>query len=181
MGWSNVGSWLKQNGKGLTGLVGSMLTGNVAGAVASGVSLIAGATGTDDPLKALNRLQSDPQTLIKLEELANQEQASIREHIQEIERIKLQGFLSGQETIRTGDTAQDQYVRMTRPRMARQSWFATIAYCLGSAVALYNQVDLFQFEIALILSTPAWAYLGLRTIDKFGVELNTPTLFKKKP
>ena len=39
MNWSDVGSWLKDNAGTGAALVGSLLTGNVPGAVAAGVAL----------------------------------------------------------------------------------------------------------------------------------------------
>lgn len=73
-----------------------------------------------------------------------------------------------QTTIRAGDGATDTYVRNTRPLMARQSWYVTALYVLafeGLAVAGYGSgADL---GMVAMLSTPAWAYLGLRTLDGF--------------
>lgn len=178
MNWSDVGAWLKDNAGTGAALVGSMLTGNVPGAVAAGVSLISSATGTDDPQAALESMQRDPQTLVRLRELANQEQDSIRKHI---ESIKLAELLDKQSehretqgTIRGGDVATDEYVRRTRPKMARESWNATVAYCLGCLLfAAFDGGDLFNIYIAGILSAPAWAYLGLRTTDKFASALGS--------
>ena len=53
MNWSDVGSWLKTNAGTGTALIGSLLTGNVHGAIAAGVSLVSSATGQSDPQKAL--------------------------------------------------------------------------------------------------------------------------------
>lgn len=72
-----------------------------------------------------------------------------------------------QETIRNGDNSADQVVRHTRPTMAKQSWTATILYCMGCfGVHAIADRNLFDIYIAGILSAPAWAYLGLRTTDK---------------
>ncbi|MGY4028254.1 hypothetical protein ACW5WQ_20270 [Aeromonas rivuli] len=73
-----------------------------------------------------------------------------------------------QETVREGDNATDTYVRNTRPLLARQSWYATALYVLafeGLKVAGYG--DGADWSMAAMLSTPAWAYLGLRTLDGF--------------
>ncbi|MNR41791.1 hypothetical protein D3C85_1602280 [compost metagenome] len=52
--------------------------------------------------------------------------------------------------------------------MARQSWYVTALYVLafeGLAVAGFGGgADL---SMVAMLSTPAWAYLGLRTLDGF--------------
>lgn len=73
-----------------------------------------------------------------------------------------------QETIRSGDNAADEYVRQTRPLMARQSWYGGLAYILGFEVAkLFNYGTGATFEIAMTILTPALAYMGFRSVDKF--------------
>lgn len=89
MNWTDVGSWIKDNAAPGAALVGSLLTGNVPGAVAAGVALVSGATGTADPAAALQALQGDPSTMVRLRELANEEAASIRQHMQEMTRMQL--------------------------------------------------------------------------------------------
>ena len=184
MKWNDVGKWLKGNaGKGAA-LVGSLLTGNIPGAVAAGVSLVSSATGTNDPADALQALQTNPASIIRLRELAVENEKSIRDHIEQMERLKLEDeqaeHQTTQETIRTGDMATDDYVRRTRPRIARQSWFATVAYCLGSWVFFaFMGKDIFNIYLATFLSTPVWAYLGLRTGDKFASAIETWKMGKK--
>lgn len=173
MNWSDVGSWLKDNAGTGAALVGSLLTGNVPGAVAAGVALVGSATGTNDPAKALAALQGDPATVLKLRELAVQEEASIREHIRTMEEMRLKDEQAAHEqqqlTIRGGDTAEDEYVRHTRPMMARQSWYATMAYVL--VFEGLNSAKVFaggaNWDLAMILLAPAAAYLGFRSLDKF--------------
>ncbi|MCJ0803020.1 hypothetical protein [Vibrio vulnificus] len=73
-----------------------------------------------------------------------------------------------QETIRAGDKAADEYVRQTRPKMARQSFLYMVLYVflfeglrvngLGAGADIY---------IALTIGSIAFAYHGLRTIDGF--------------
>lgn len=73
-----------------------------------------------------------------------------------------------QQTIREGDVATDTYVRNTRPLMARQSWYATALYVLAfeglSVAGLGGGADV---SVIAMLSSPAWAYMGLRTLDGF--------------
>lgn len=172
MKWSDVGNWLKKNaGKGAQ-LVGSLVTGNVPGAIAAGVSLINGATGTDDPAEALATLQTDPQSMIKLRELYYANEQSVRAHLETMRRLELENeqaeHSETQQTIRAGDAALDERIRWVRPQMAKQSWVATIGYCLGCfGVQAIAGENLFDWMIATFLSSPAWAYLGLRTGDKF--------------
>ena len=174
MSWKKVGSWIKENAGTGAALVGSLLTGNVPGAVAAGVSLVSGATGTNDPSEALATLQTDPASLVRLKELAYENEADIRRHIESMERLKLEEHHEVQTTIREGDKADDEYVRRTRPRMARNSWNATVAYCLGSWVFMaFTGENLFDVYLAGFLSAPAWGYIGFRTGDKFAQALGT--------
>jgi len=174
MNWSGVGSWLKENAGAGASLVGSLLTGNVHGAVAAGVALVSSATGTNDPEQALKSLQTDPATLLRLRELALQEDQQIRQHIQAMEELRVKdeqaAHTEQQQTIRQGDRAEDEYVRHTRPLMARQSWYATMAY-----IIVFEALQAFDvtsgggatWDLAMILISPAAAYLGFRSLDKF--------------
>lgn len=170
--WSQVGDWLRDNAGTGAALVGSLLTGNVPAAVAAGVALVSSATGQADPGKALEALQTDPATLLRLRELAYQDEASIREHIRAMAEIEAKAAQAAHEqqqvTIRTGDTADDEYVRHTRPRMARQSWYVTAAYVVGFEGL--RMAGVFaggaSLELAALLGAPAAAYLGFRSLDK---------------
>lgn len=171
--WSDVGSWLKSNaGTGAT-LVGSLLTGNVPGAVAAGIALVGSATGSNDPAQALASLQNDPTTMLKLRELAIQDEANIREHVRAMEELRLNDEQANQAeqqaTIRSGDNAKDEYVRNTRPLMARQSWYATMSYII--VFEAFEALGYFSFgssvDLSAVLIAPAAAYMGFRTLDKF--------------
>jgi TolA-binding protein len=172
MQWSDIGLWLSKNSTGLLGLAGAAATGNVPAAVASLASMVGEATGKTDPLEAMAKMQQSPEVMLKLEELARNNEADIRAHHREMMRIQLEDAQKEQEeqqkTIRTGDTADDEYVRHTRPLMARQSWYATMAYALLCGVSkVVGGPDLWQIEVAMLLVSPAAAYMGFRTIDKF--------------
>lgn len=162
MDWKDVGAWLKDNAGAGAALVGSLLTGNIPGAVAAGVSMVSGATGEANPDKALAAMQSDPGTLLKLRELSVQNEASIREHIRAMEELRLKGLQAEhhetQETIRAGDKAEDRLVRWTRPLQSWASLLAAIGYGLW---AKNPSLEL----LALLLALP-WAYAGLRQIGK---------------
>lgn len=73
-----------------------------------------------------------------------------------------------QATIRAGDGATDEYVRRTRPLMARQSFYAGTAYVLLMAMLeAFGKGSGPDWYIAMTVYTPALGYLGLRTIDGF--------------
>jgi hypothetical protein len=160
--WGKVGSWIKDNAGTGAALVGSLLTGNVPGAIAAGVSLVSGATGTDDPDIALQQLQGNPDAIIRLKELAAQEEQSIRRHIEEMHRLNLEdkqkSHSTAQATIQAGDRADDRFVRWTRPG---QSWV-----CLAAAIAYVFYDDSPDLMILGALLTLPWAYAGLRQVGK---------------
>lgn len=87
----------------------------------------------------------------------------------ELETADLQAEqASTQQTIREGDSATDEYVRNTRPLMARQSWQAGALYIvLFTVLRAFGYGDGPDFEMAMLMLTPAWAYMGLRTLDGF--------------
>jgi len=178
--WDQIGSFLKDYGGSSAALVGSLLTGNVPAAFAAGQALVATATGTTDPEKALQSLQSSPETVLRLQELANANEADIRRHLEAMTLAELESKKADlndaqashsqtQETIRNGDNSEDKDIRMVRPTMAKQSWYATLAYAFIVVGSTFTKTVLpFSLELAMILSAPAWAYLGLRSWDKWG-------------
>lgn len=176
MDWKSVGEWLKGNAAGGAALIGNLLVGNVPGAVAAGIGLVSSATGTTDPTKALQVLQQDPATMLRLQELANASEADIRRHIERVEELRLQDVMSEhkeqQETIRTGDTSSDPYVRETRPKIARQSWYGGIAYVfVMELLKAFGHGSGADEWILLAIMSPCLAYLGFRTGDKFATAL----------
>lgn len=171
MNWSKVGNWIKNNAGTGTALVGSLLVGNVPGAIAAGISLVSSATGTDDPAKALQILQKSPQTMLKLKEMYYANENSVRGHLEGMKRLELEdaqkAHTEQQTTIREGDKALDEYVRRTRPRMARQSWYGTLFYVIATElVGLWDIGSGASMELAMVLIAPASAYIGFRTYDK---------------
>lgn len=173
MEWKDLGAWLKANGGNLLGLAGAVATGNIPAGVAAVASMISEATGETNPAAALAKLQADPATLSKLEEIAKKNEADIRLHHRELFRLELEDRQKEHEqtqtTIRAGDATEDEYVRHTRPLMARQSWYATMGYVIG--FELLKATELVKtgatVELAMLLVAPAGAYIGFRTWDKF--------------
>ena len=163
MSWSDVGSWLKDNAGSGVALVGSLLTGNVPGAVAAGVALVSSATGTTDPSAALQALQSDPATRVRLAELQQREQDAIRAHLRDMYALEVQDAAAEhhetQGTIRSGDVAEDRLVRWTRPLQSWASLFAALTYA-------FTSVDPNEIVLGSLLALP-FAYAGLRGFDKW--------------
>lgn len=164
--WKDVGEWLKGNAGTGAALVGSLLTGNVPGAVAAGVAMVSSATGSTTPDVALQQLQNDPATVVRLRELALQDEASIREHIRAMTELELRDAQAEheqtQQTIRHGDDAEDAIVRRTRPL---QSWLSLVGALAYVAWCVVNTKDVSETVLTLLLTLP-WAYAGLRQISK---------------
>jgi hypothetical protein len=160
MEWKDVGNWLYRNGSSLLGLAGAVATGNIPGGVAAVASMITEATGETDPTQALYKLQTDPATMLKLEEIAKANEANIRLHHREMVRLELEdgqkAHSEQQATIRSGDNAEDPYVRHTRPLMEL-------------AKAVWGKGEGASVELALVIGAPALAYIGFRSLfDKGG-------------
>ena len=176
MNWSDVGSWIKDNAGTGAALVGSLLTGNIPGAVAAGVSMVGSATGTDDPVKAMEELKGNPEAVLKLKELYYKNEDSIREHIRAIKELELKDqqheHQTTQETIRNGDNSQDTFVRRTRPGQSWVSLLAALAY-----VFVNDNPD--EYIVILLLTLP-WAYAGLRKVSK-GVDSIAGVMAKRGP
>jgi hypothetical protein len=163
MNWNDVGSWIKDNAGTGAALVGSLLTGNAPGAIAAGVALVSGATGTDDPALALSALQQDPATMIRLKELAVENDKDIRHHIETMTRLDLEDQQKShhetQETIRGGDKSEKFIVWFTRPG---QSW------CSLVSGLFYSFSDNPDIMILGALFTLPFTYAGLRQTSKIG-------------
>ncbi len=162
MNWKDVGNWVVANAGTGAALVGSLLTGNIPGAVAAGVAMVSSATGTNNPSDALLQLQTDPATLVRLKELAFENEKSIRSHLEAMTALELADkqaeHSETQNTIRAGDKAEDRFVRWTRPGQSWLSLAAALVYGLNSTTP--------SPEILLILLALPLAYAGLRQVGK---------------
>lgn len=82
-------------------------------------------------------------------------------------------FEAQQKTIQAELHQNDLYTKRTRPKIARQSWYVTAAYALMSTFlpmlpkAWGLQTPVFQWEIFLVLASPALTYMGVRGFEKF--------------
>lgn len=170
MNWNDVGSWLKENAGTGTALIGSLLTGNVTGALAAGVSLVKSATGTDSPELALAELQGNPDAMIRLKELYFKEQDSIRKHIESMERIALESHKTTQQTIQNGDS-QESKIRWVRPMQATASLIAGITY-------IFVADNPSEFAVGTLFALP-FTYFGLREVGKGITAIKTKD--NKKP
>jgi hypothetical protein len=165
--WDKVKDFIGGNAP----VIGSLLGGPAGGAAGA---LVASWLGVEnDPNKILEKLQTDPNAMIAIKQMESDERKQLRELQFQAEMAKLKDqqhqHEQQQETIRTGDTAEDEYVRRTRPKIARRSFYFGAIY-IGVMEAL-NAFDVgtgASWEMAGIILSPVWAYMGFRTIDGFG-------------
>lgn len=84
-------------------------------------------------------------------------------------------FEAQQETIQAELHQTDLYTKRTRPKIARRSFNMGIAYVLLTAIP-ENGINLhwiildpwtFQWEVLLILYSPALTYMGVRGFEKW--------------
>ncbi|MEY7696521.1 hypothetical protein [Klebsiella quasipneumoniae] len=182
---STVASVLLKAGPSLVRTVGGWFGGDSATAkaadsVASIVETVNGAINPADQQRVLEQklAQLPPEQLVQLETLKVQLQQF------QLERDKAQmadqeaAHHEQQETIRNGDNATDEYVRQTRPLMARLSLYSSIAYVMimslgqqaGAVAGAFGHTFSMpapDWDISLMLATPALGYLGFRTLDGF--------------
>ena len=162
MNWSDVGSWIVDNASTGGALVGSLMIGNVPGAIAAGASLVQSATGESQPDRALSVLQNNPDAMVKLRELEVQDDENIRSHLRLMTEMQLKDqqaeHSTTQETIRNGDNSSRWWVSAVRPAHATASLMAAIAY-----VFVADELDFMILGVLMSLPT---AYAGLRQVDK---------------
>ena len=140
-------------------------SGKSADAAEAVVNIAKRVAGTEDPEEAVNKIIADPALQLQYQQMLSSERLQFRK--MELEDQQ-HAHEQQQMTIRTGDTSEDEYVRRTRPKIARQSWAITALYIvLFEAAKAANYGSGASFELAMVLLAPAAAYFGFRTGDKF--------------
>lgn len=151
-----------------------------ADSVAEIVETVNSAVSPQDQQRVLEQklAQLPPEQLVKLEGLKVQ----LEQFQLERDKARLADQQAAhheqQETIRNGDDSVDEYVRRTRPLMARLSLYSSVIYVLLMAIgqqaaaiatAMGHAMTMPEpdWDIALMLATPALGYLGFRTLDGF--------------
>lgn len=155
--------------RGVSNLFGGSDTANEVADAVESLGPITSANKNEKELQMAATLGSmPPEKLVELERLKVELQKETTRRQQLTYEDEQQSHLQTQSTIREGDNAADEYVRHTRPKMARQSWMVTALYVLVfSLMEALGKGTGPSLDIALMLLSPAWAYLGLRTLDGF--------------
>ena len=124
--------------------------------------MVQSATGENSPVDALMQLQNNPEALVRLKEIAAQNEAEIRNHARDMHQMELEdeqaSHAQTQRTVRAGDRAEDPFVRRTRPA---QSWLS-----LSAAITYVFVIEAPDFTILGLLLALPFAYAGLRQIGK---------------
>ncbi|MFI7974196.1 hypothetical protein [Serratia marcescens] len=180
---STLAGVLMKAGPSVLRSVGSWFGGDAAKAadsVAGIVETVNSAVSPQDQQRVLEQklAQLPPEQLVKLEGLKVQ----LEQFQLERDKARLADQQAAhheqQETIRNGDDSVDEYVRRTRPLMARLSLYSSVIYVLLMAIgqqaaaiatAMGHAMTMPEpdWDIALMLATPALGYLGFRTLDGF--------------
>ncbi|ENM6044708.1 hypothetical protein AB8H57_002762 [Vibrio parahaemolyticus] len=153
--------------------ISSLFGGNeTAENLAKAVEAVDGAVSMSKEQKqiALTReLQAmPPEALVDLERVKVEMEKEITRRQELALQDKQAEHHETQETIRAGDKAADEYVRQTRPKMARQSFLYMVLYVFLFEGLRVNGLGVgADIYIALTIGSIAFAYHGLRTIDGF--------------
>ncbi|MDF5005684.1 hypothetical protein P3596_02290 [Vibrio parahaemolyticus] len=155
--------------RGISSMFGGSETANKVADMVEQVDSVIGMSKDNKAMSLAQKLQTlPPESLVELErikvemekEVTRRQQLSLEDKQQEHEQTQL--------TIRNGDNAKDEYVRHTRPKMARQSFFMMVLYIVAMEIMKANDFGTgADVYLALTIATPAFAYIGLRTIDGF--------------
>lgn len=160
MKWSDIAGVV---GK-IAPALGAALGGPAGGAVGA---LLSSALGVENTPEAVSVAAADPTIAVKLAE---------------IERDKAAAWLNAltaqtaeiQETARAEQASGDEYVRRTRPSLARKSAYVTFGYALVTGVVFQALNAAFNLHlpgpeasIITVMFSPCLAYMGVRTIDAF--------------
>ncbi|HDX8786095.1 TPA: hypothetical protein RQO42_005497 [Klebsiella michiganensis] len=182
---STIASVLLKAGPSLVRTVGGWFGGDsttakAADSVASIVETVNDAINPADQQRVLEQklAQLPPEQLVQLEGLKVQLQQFQMERDKAKMADQQAAHHEQQETIRNGDNATDEYVRQTRPLMARLSLYSSIAYVMvmslgqqaGAVAGAFGHAFSMpapDWDISLMLATPALGYLGFRTLDGF--------------
>lgn len=173
-------------GSGLLRLTGSAFGGNTATTTDKIANIVDQVQGL--PKAAAEARMSAVLNGLTPDEIAELQRVGTRalEIKAEVEKSKLAAETAqqaqGQETARVEVQSSDEYVRRTRPRLARHSAYAAFAYAVCTAVAFpliqfitglfypeakVPELPTVQEWMVIALFTPCAAYMGVRTADAF--------------
>lgn len=156
-------------------LLGGALGGPGGAAIGE---LVASALGVENTPGAIsNAMNTDPQAMVKLREIQARNQERLEELALDRHRAELEAetarHAASQETIRTEAEHGTDYVKETRPRIARISGYSTVLYCLVAETARLiteawgGSLGGADVAVAAVLFSPCGTYMTMRTFDGF--------------
>jgi len=171
--WSDLGNTVAK--------AAPLLGGAIAGPGGAAIGkLVASAFGVDadDPAAIKRAIENDPQAALKLREIETRHKERLEELALERHKADLEAetarHAASQKTIQTEAEHGTDYVKETRPKIARLSGYATIGYCLVAeaahliSVAWSGSVPGADVAVAAVLFSPCGTYMTMRTFDGFG-------------
>lgn len=169
--WKDLGNTVASAAPLLGGALGGPGGAALGGLVASAFGVV------DDPAKISQAIAADPNAAVKLREIETRhktrlEELAIERHKAELEAETAQ-HAESQKTIQTEAEHGTDYVKNTRPKIARLSGYATIVYCLVFetgrliAEAWGGTLGGADVAVAAILFSPCGTYMTMRTFDGF--------------
>ncbi|ENG7519509.1 hypothetical protein ABVD55_002691 [Vibrio harveyi] len=155
--------------RGISSLFGGSETANKVADMVESVDGALGMTKEQKTLSIANEMQKlPPESLVEIERLKVEMQKEVTRRQAQALEDKQKEQEQTQLTIREGDKSSDEYVRHTRPSIARSSfWMMTLyifAFEAFKAKGMGAGADMY---IAMTIGAPAIAYFGLRTWDGF--------------
>ena len=156
--------------RGISNLFGGSETADKVAEAVEKVDSVIGMSKDQKEVAVTRQLQSlPPEAMVDLKRLEVEMQKEVTRRMELELGDKQAEHHETQTTIRAGDTAQDEYVRRTRPKQARQSWWAgTIYIFLMTAAKMFGYSETGpDVTIALTLYALSFSYHGLRTLDGF--------------
>lgn len=156
--------------RGISSMFGGSDTANKVADMVENIDGVLGMTKEQKEMALINEMQDklSPDKWVELERIKAEMQKEVTRRQELALNDKQQEHEQTQLTIRNGDNAKDEYVRHTRPKMARQSFFMMVLYIVAMEIMKANDFGTgADVYLALTIATPAFAYLGLRTIDGF--------------
>lgn len=162
----NAGPTLIRSVGSLFGEKGSKAAETAADIVESVAGLEDRATAEAIAAKQLDRLPSE--TLLELENL-KVKLAAIEAEREKTRLTHERGMHEQtQHTIRQGEVGGDDYVKQTRPKIARLSTYAAISYVFAfEMLAFFYQTREMNWAVLSAIYSPALTYMGMRTVDAF--------------
>lgn len=155
--------------RGISSLFGGSETADKVAEAVEKVDSVIGMSKDQKEVAITRQLQSlPPEAMVDLKRLEVEMQKEVTRRQELALQDKQAEHHETQTTIRNGDNADDEYVRQTRPKIARQSfWMMCLYVFLFEGLSALGVGDGANIYVALTIGAFAYAYFGLRTMDGF--------------